>query len=290
MLKSNVFLMNPVMAISFALLAPLALANQPPATTPPTAPPVTQATAPAATPPAVTPPAAPAPTVAKASPNYQAGSVVTIYELQDQGRKKGGFQQGQPIGSFVSEANPWNLGLHKKQVDLAFFQGEPLGYELDAYFVVKEAGSYSFGAEVFLPPAEVFTDPDHEKGGNRGWIDCRYRLSVAGEVVIDMEASTRARGTPDQERKCGLTGHGFGSVQLDAGLHRVRQWFACTGERRIKMPQKQYVYPASCPNAGKRFSTDNFPADEAQVTLRVRHPQENTPILVKTSELIHEKR
>ena len=108
--------------------------------------------------------------------------------------------------------------------------------------------------------------------------------------MIDMEASTRARGTPDQERKCGLTGHGFGSVQLDAGLHRVRQWFACTGERRIKMPQKQYVYPASCPNAGKRFSTDNFPADEAQVTLRVRHPQENTPILVKTSELIHEKR
>lgn len=304
MLNSTLLLKKPVIAIALVLAAPLALANQPatpaatPPTTPPTTPPATpptpppQATAPAtpqATPPAAPQPSPPAATVAKANPNYRAGSVVTVYQLQDQGRRKGGFQQGQPIGSFVSEANPWNLGLHKKQADLAFYQGEPLGYEADAYFVAKEAGTYSFGAEVLLPPAEVFTDPDHERGDSRGWIECRYRLTVAGEVIIDMEVSTNARGTSEEERKCGLTGHGFGTAQLDAGLHRTRQWLACTGERRLRTPQKQYVYPVRCPNAGKRFTTDSFPADEAQVTVRVRHPQENTPVLVKTAELIHEK-
>lgn len=261
-----------VIAVSLLLSAPVALAA--PAD-------------PSATP-QPTPPAGVAPTASVAKPDYRAGSVVTVYQLQEQGRNS--YQQGPSIGSFVNEANPWTLDLHRKQPELAFFQGKPLGYEADAYFVAKTAGIYSFAAELDLPPAVVFSDPDHLKGGNGGWIECRYRLTVAGETVIDMEASTRAKRTRDEDRMCGLTQYGFGTVQLEEGLHKARQWLACAGERRLKGPSPAYVYPPGCPNAGKRFATDNFPGDEARVTFRVRHPQDNAPVLVKTAELVHEKR
>lgn len=271
-------MLNPrEIAVSLLFAAPIALATPadpvPPATpgAAPPAPPVTKAV-----------PANPVQT------DYRAGSVVTVYQLLE--RDRNGYQQGPAIGSFVNEANPWSLGLHKQQAELAFFQGKPLGYEADAYFMAKEAGNYSFAAEVELPPAVVFADPEHLKGGTSGWIECRYRLTVANENVIEMEASSKARGTREEDRHCGLTQHGFGTIQLEAGLHKMRQWFACSGERQIKGPVMPYVYPAGCPNAGKRFSTDNFPGDEARVTVRVRHPQDNAPVLVKTTELVHEKR
>lgn len=260
-------------AVPLLLAAPLALVagQSDPATAPP-------------------PPAAPTQvaTANKPDPDYQVGSVVTVYELKEQNRQP--LNQGQPIGSFVSESNPWNLGLHKQQPALAFFQGKPLGYEADSYFVAKEAGNYSFGVEVDLPPAVLFADPDHLRGGSGGWIDCHYRLTVAGETLIDMDVSTRARDTQEQDRHCGLTQHGFGTVQLEPGLHRTRQWLACTGERRLRGPLPRFTYPAGCPQVGKSFNTDNFPGDEARVTVRVRHPQDNTPMLVKASEFVHEKR
>ncbi len=273
-LENAIMLKQSLIAVSFSLSAPIALATDP--------------TPPAMPQPAPVASAAPSASVAKADPDYRAGSVVTVYQLQEQGRN--GYQQGQPIGSFVNEVNPWSLGLHKLQAELAFFQGKPLGYEADAYFVAKGAGNYSFAAEVELPPAVVFTDPDHLRGSNSGWIECRYRLTVAGENVIDMEVSTRAKGTRGEDRACGLTQHGFGTIQLAEGLHKARQWLACAGERRLTVPSPQFVYPVGCPNAGKRFTTDNFPGDEARVTVRVRHPQENAPVLVKTAELVHEKR
>src|SRR5512147_1258912 len=113
------------LAIPLLLTAPVVLAG-----------PSDPATAP-------TPPAAPTQvaTANKPDPDYQVGSVVTVYELKEQNRQL--LNQGQPIGSFVSESNPWNLGLHKQQPALAFFQGKPLGYEADSYFVAKESGNYS---------------------------------------------------------------------------------------------------------------------------------------------------
>ena len=236
--------------------------------------PVQQATAPQ--------PAAPA------QPVYRAGSVVTVYQLQEQSR--GAYQQGQPIGSFVNELNPWSLGQHKQQAGLSFFLDKPLGYEADAYFVAKSAGSYSFAAQVDLPPSIIFADPEHLKKSNRGWINCRYRLIVAAETVIDMEVNTNARSTRKEDEICGLTQHGFGTLQLQEGMHRVRQWFSCAGERRLRDPITQSAYPPGCPQAGKRFAVDTFPGDDGRVTLRVRHPDDNAPVLLKTNELVHEKR
>ena len=253
----------------------------------------------AATPPqpaAPVQPAAPAPQataqpavpVQPAQPVYRVGSVVTVYQLQEQSRRA--YQQGQPIGSFDNELNPWSLGQHKQQPGLSFFLDKPLGYEADAYFVAKSAGSYSFAAQVDLPPSTIFADPEHLKKGNRGWINCRYRLTVAGETVIDIEVNTDARGTRKEDEICGLTQHGFGTLQLQEGMHRVRQWFACAGERRLRTPMTQTAYPAGCPLAGRRIPVDTFPGDDGRVTLRVRHPDDNAPILVKTNELVHEKR
>jgi len=239
--------------------------------------PAQQATAPQPTQPA-----------APAQPVYRVGSVVTVYQLQEQSRRA--YQQGQPIGSFVNELNPWSLGQHKQQPGLAFFLDKPLGYEADAYFVAKSAGSYSFASQVDLPPSTIFADPEHLKKSHRGWINCRYRLTVAGETVIDMEVNTDARGTRKEEEICGLTQHGFGTVQLQEGMHRVRQWFSCAGERRLRDPMTQSAYPAGCPLAGRRFPVDTFPGDEGRVTLRVRHPEDNAPVLLKSNELVHEKR
>lgn len=242
--------------------------------------PVQQATAPQ--------PAAPAAPVQPVQPVYRAGSVVTVYQLQEQSR--GAYQQGQPIGSFVNELNPWSLSQHKQQAGLSFFIGKPLGYEADAYFVAKSAGSYSFAAQVDLPPSVIYADPEHLKKGNRGWINCRYRLIVAAETVIDMEVNTKDRSTRKEDEMCGLTQHGFGTLQLQEGLHRVRQWFSCAGERRLRDPITQSAYPAGCPMAGKRFAVDTFPGDDGRVTLRVRHPDDNAPVMLKTNELVHEKR
>ena len=233
-------------------------------------------------------PAAPVQPVQPVQPVYRAGSVVTVYQLQEQSR--GAYQQGQPIGSFVNELNPWSLSQHKQQAGLSFFIGKPLGYEADAYFVAKSAGSYSFAAQVDLPPSVIYADPEHLKKGNRGWINCRYRLIVAAETVIDMEVNTKDRSTRKEDEMCGLTQHGFGTLQLQEGLHRVRQWFSCAGERRLRDPITQSAYPAGCPMAGKRFAVDTFPGDDGRVTLRVRHPDDNAPVLLKTNELVHEKR
>jgi hypothetical protein len=232
----------------------------------------------------------PAPTapVAPAQPVYRAGSVVTVYQLQEQSR--GAYQQGQPIGSFVNELNPWSLSQHKQQADLSFFIDKPLGYEADAYFVAKSAGSYSFAAQVDLPPSIIFADPEHLKKSNRGWINCRYRLIVAAETVIDMGGEHERRSTRKEDEICGLTQHGFGTLQLQEGLHRVRQCFSCAGERRLRDPITQSAYPAGCPLAGKRFAVDTFPGDDGRVTLRVRHPDDNAPVMLKTNELVHEKR
>ena len=52
----------------------------------------------------------------------------------------------------------------------------------------------------------------------------------------------------------------------------------------------QSAYPARCPQAWKRFGVDTFPGDDGRVTLRVRHPDDNAPVLLKTNELVHEKR
>lgn len=216
------------------------------------------------------------------APVYEEGSVVTAYALENLNRK------GQPIGRFVVTHPVWSLGALSLADEVQKFSDHPRGYEADAYFVAKTAGEYSFAAAVELPPTLLFTDPSHWQGEIPGWTECRYRLTVASETVIDLEADSRAQGTHD--RACGLSQHGFGTIQLEAGMHRVRQWIACTGERDLKGPATQFVYPAGCPQEGMTLYLDSNPAKEASVKVRVRHPQENRLVDLTPAELVHEKR
>lgn len=214
-----------------------------------------------------------------AVPVYEEGSVVTAYAI-DQNRK------GQAIGRFMrKEPDLSMLGLSEVD-ELKDFREQSLGYEADAYFVAKEAGEYLFAAQINLPPTVLVT-----KDGERqapGWMTCRYQLIVASQPVFYMEASSRE--TRDHDRACGFAKHGFGAIQLEAGRHRMRQWVACSGERELKDPTTEFVYPAGCDYPGMEFDADPNPTKEVSVQLRVRHPQEDKPVLVKTAELVHEKR
>lgn len=177
------------------------------------------------------------------------------------------------------------LGLSRVD-EVKEFREQPMGYEADAYFIAKEAGEYSFAAQINLPPTVLVT-----KDGERqapGWMTCRYQLIVASQPVLDMEANSRE--TRDHDRVCGFTKHGFGTIQLEAGRHRMRQWVACSGERELKDPTTPFVYPAGCDYPGMEFEADPNPTKEASVGLRVRHPQEDKLVLVTPAELVHEKR
>lgn len=216
-----------------------------------------------------------------AAPVYEEGSIVTAYAL-DHNRK------GQAIGRFVAKSFVWPLSFLKLRAELQDFGTQPLGYEADAYFVAKQAGEYTFAVELNLPPTVLFSNASEWQGEIPGWMECRYRLIVASEPVLDMEVNSRTQGTHDQA--CGGTKHGFGTIQLEAGRHRVRQWVACSGERDLKGPTTEFAYPAGCIKAGEKFDVDPDPVNEASVRIRVRHPQEDKLVMVTPAELVHEKR
>lgn len=291
MLKKNHVI---VLAVSLVLvIAVVALAIQPNPPTPlptptPVIPPVPDPIpipVPVPPPPPITP--QPAITPVSATTKFQPGSIVNVYPLEPQGRGDS-YKKGDAIGSFIITDNPWSLGLHKKIAGLAFFHDKPLGYETDGYFNAKEVGEYSFVAELNLPPAILFENPEKMKKKNKGWISCHYELKVGSQIVIDLRANTKYEGNA-KELICGFTKFKTGSTQLAEGLHKLRQSLYCDGQRIYKQ-NTQYVYPPDCKEAGKPINTDIFPADEAQVTLKVRNPQENAPVLLEASELVYEKK
>jgi len=214
-----------------------------------------------------------------AVPVYEEGSVVTAYAL-DHNRK------GQAIGRFVMKDPEWSMLRLSYEDGVKEFREQPIGYEADAYFVAKEAGEYVFAAQINVPPTVLVTK-DRERQ-SPGWMTCRYQLIVASQPVFDMEANSRE--TRDHDRACGFTKHGFGAIQLEAGMHRMRQWVACSGDWELKDPTTQFVYPAGCDSAGMELEADPNLIKDASVWLRVRHPQEDKLVMVTLAELVHEKR
>jgi hypothetical protein len=258
---------------------PLALAD--PTGTPSTPPP-------AATPAVSPPPATPQSTMipVSATPNYQPGSRVTVNPLET--KDKNNYGVGSSLGVFFTAANPWSLGLHMKEPGLASFKEQPLQYVAEAYFVAREAGEYSFQVELNFPPAITFENPQKTKKPNKGWITCRYRLSVGNEELIHLFVDTR-NGVNEKGLVCGFNKLKAGSTLLTEGLHKTRQVFTCAGKREFK-PDKQYHYPKGCDQADQLINTDIFPGDEVLVTLKVRHPKDNTPVMLNSNELVYEKR
>jgi hypothetical protein len=219
---------------------------------------------------------------------YLWGSVVKVYPLVSVSHDRY-LQKGNAIGQFINEANPWSLALHKQVQGLNFFYGKPTGYEADAFFVAKTDGDYSFSVTVEAPPVHTFASPERLAGFHRGAVSCHYRLIIDDKTLIDFRTESQAREVSDEDRRCGLTSYATGEIQLTKGLHPVRQWFACSGERQLNPNITTYSYPKGCPKAGQRLVVDSFPFDEVSVTLRVRHPEENTQAIVTSSELVHEK-
>lgn len=258
---------------------PLALAD--PTGTPSTPPP-------AATPAVSPPPATPQSTMipVSATPNYQPGSKVTVNPLETKDNNNYGV--GSSIGVFFTAANPWSLGLHMKEPGLASFKEQPLQYVAEAYFVAREAGEYSFQVELNFPPAITFGNLQKMTQKNKGWIMCRYKLSVGNEELINLLVNTR-KDKNEKELVCGFYKQKSGSTLLTEGLHKTRQVFTCAGKREFK-PDKQYHYPKGCDQADQLINTDIFPGDEVLVTLKVRHPKDNTPVMLNSNELVYEKR
>ncbi len=264
-------------------VAPTSAAQATPIAAPPTTP---QAPVQSATPPAAPPQPAtvqPSTVPISAVSTYRPGSIVSVYPLESE--ERGPYKKGQPIGSFVTVANPLNLGLHLKEDALAFFKEKPLGYEADAYFVAKATGNYSFSVQLALPPTSIFADTEKMKKMSKGFLKCRYRLFINDVTIIDLLVNTKKEAN-EKERICGFNGYKAGSVQLSEGVYKLQQWFACVGERKLKKGV-QYVYPEECDQAGQPINTDRFLADEAEATLRVRHPKDSAPALLKPDELVH---
>jgi hypothetical protein len=264
------------------LSAPVALA----APGDPAAAPPTPTTTPIAPPQPATPQPAQAPATATA--NYQPGSVVSVYLMEGKD-KKDTFMRGQSIGRFYTDANPWNLGLHTTETRLKSYKNQLVGYEVDAYFGAKETGEYSFVADLNFPPANVFGKPEKKAKKNPGWLKCHYQLFIEGNTVIDQSIDA-IKDVDNNQQNCGFTKPAVGTVQLKEGLHKIRQWLDCEGGRKIA-PTMPIAYPKGCGELeGKPFNTDIFPADEVSVTLKVRHPNEDMPDLLKSGELVYEKK
>ena len=185
-------------------VAPSSAAQATPIAAPPTNPqaPVQSATPAAAPPqPAIVQPST---VPISAVSTYRPGSIVSIYPLESE--DKGPYKKGEPLGSFITVANPLNLGLHLKEDALAFFKEKPLGYEADAYFVAKETGNYSFSVQLALPPTSIFADTEKMKKVSKGWIICRYRLFINDVNIIDRLVNTK-KDASEKERICGFNGY-----------------------------------------------------------------------------------
>lgn len=217
------------------------------------------------------------------SPIYEEGGMVSAYTL-DNNRK------GQLIGRFFSKkplSQSYYYNNNKKENPLIGMLEEPMGYEVDAYFLAEQAGEYAFTASLIFPPTAFFTDPTQWQGESQGEIKCRYRLTLASETLFDMEVNSQERGIRD--RGCGFTKASFGAIRLEAGKHRLRQWFACSGHFDMKNPAMSFIYPPSCLFEGDSLDVPNPSTEGLSLLVQVRRPQEIELGHFKPSEFVYEK-
>ena len=214
------------------------------------------------------------------SPVYEEGGIVSAYTVENN-------RKGQLIGRFVSK-DPLSLCYgERKDNPLIYKVDEPIGYEVDGYFVAKQAGEYAFGANFIISPTEFYTDPNQWQGEIPGSLECRYRLTIASETLLDTEVNSRNRGL--KERGCGFTAQSVGAIHLEAGKHRLRQWFTCSGHWDIKNPATKFVYPAGCEYAGDFLEVPTYWMDGVALYVAVRRPQETEMDSINPSEVVYDK-
>ena len=214
------------------------------------------------------------------SPVYEEGGIVSVYTVENN-------RKGQLIGRFVNKS-PLAMSYHDSQQNqLSGITEEPKGYEVDAYFVAERTGEYLFSARIQFPPTIFFTDPNQWQGEIPGWMECRYRFTLASETLFDMEVKSQERGILD--RGCGFTKESFSAIHLEAGKHRLRQWIACSGNLDIKNPTMNFIYPAGCLLEGKSLDIPTHHTEDMSLLVQVRRPQETAVDHFKPSELVYVK-
>ena len=216
----------------------------------------------------------------EASPVYEEGGIVSVYTVEKN-------RKGQLIGRFVSK-DPLSLSYsYKKDNPVKKIPGEPIGYEVDSYFIAERAGEYAFQAYFLIPPTSFFTDPNQWQGENPGSLECRYRLTIASETLLDTEINSQNRGLKD--RGCGFAAQSVGALHLEAGKHRLRQWIACSSHWDIKNPGTQFVSPSGCEDAGDLLEISTYWMESLELHFYVLRPQETAMETIKPSELVYEK-
>ena len=216
------------------------------------------------------------------SPVYEEGGIVSVYTVENN-------RKGQLIGRFVNK-EPLILSYSYEKdnpMKNENIPGEPVGYEVDGYFVAERAGEYAFRAYFLIRPTSFFTDPNQWQGENPGSLECRYRLTIASETLLDTEVNSRNRGLKD--RGCGFAAQSVGAIHLEAGKHRLRQWFTCSGHWDTKNPATKFVYPAGCDGAGDSLEVPTYWMEDVGLYVAVRRPQETEMDSIKPSELVYEK-
>ncbi len=214
------------------------------------------------------------------SPVSEEGGIVSVYTVENN-------RKGQLIGRFVNK-EPLTLSYrYEKDNPFKKIPGEPIGYEVDGYFVAKQAGEYAFRASFLIWPTSFFTDPNQWQGENPGSLECRYRLTIASETLLDTEVNSQNRGL--KERGCGFATQSIGAIHLEAGKHRLRQWLTCSGHWDIKNPAMQFVSPAGCDDAGDPLYVPTHWMESVGLYVDVRRPQETAMDSIKSSEVVYDK-
>ena len=216
----------------------------------------------------------------EASPVYEEGGIISAYTVENN-------RKGQLINRVFSK-EPLSLSFGSEK-DKLFGNsiGEPIGYEVDAYFVAKQTGEYFFRTHFVIAPTALFTDPTQWQGENPGSMECRYRLTIASETLLDTEVNSQNRGI--KERGCGFVTQNIGAIHLEAGKHRLRQWLTCSGHWDIKNPATNFVSPAGCADAGDPLYVPTHWMEGVGLYVDVRRPQETAMDSIKPSEVVYEK-
>ena len=214
------------------------------------------------------------------SPVSEEGGIVSAYTVENN-------RKGQLIGRFVNK-KPLSLSYGvEKDNPIIYKVDEPIGYEVNGYFVAEQAGEYAFQANFLISPTSFFTDPNQWQGENPGSLECHYRLTIASETLLDTEVKSQNRGL--KERGCGFAARSVGAIHLEAGKHRLRQWLTCSSHWDIKNPATKFVYPAGCEYAGVSLEVQTHPMEGLGLYVAVRRPQETEMETIKPSEVVYEK-
>lgn len=161
--------------------------------------------------------------------------------------------QGDEIGVIKAESDkPIHLQYHLEDADLKWFK-DTAAYRFEGYLKVNEPGQHTFIANITLPE----NDKIYSGSYPRFYSQCSYTLEVEDLVLINQKTEKNIQET----KTISLTA----PTDLDKGLYRVVQWWACQGFR----PRDRYQRTTA------NGQLDMNPYDEFELNLLLKTPKKN---------------